>query len=50
VVAKIKMMPSKVRKLRNLFFRRESTAMRAASQKDALRRNDAALPTCVIYE
>src|ERR1700729_2868881 len=34
-----RMMPKRVRKLRSLFLRRESRAMRAASQKEALRRN-----------
>src|SRR6185312_8864701 len=34
-----RMMPSSVRKLRNLFLRSESSAMRVASQKDALNLN-----------
>jgi hypothetical protein len=34
-----RMMPSSVRKLRSLFLRRESSAMRVASQKDALSLN-----------
>src|SRR4051812_896165 len=37
VVARI--MPNNVKKLRSLFLRRESTAILAASQKDALGRN-----------
>ncbi len=36
LVARI--IPSRVRKLRSLLFRKESTAMRPASQKDALGR------------
>ena len=40
-----RMMPSSVRKLRSLFLRRESRAMRAASQKEALRRNWRVLST-----
>src|SRR6185312_13992249 len=35
-----RMMPSSVKKLRSLFLLKESTAMRAASQKEALGRND----------
>ena len=34
-----RMIPSRVRKLRSLFLRSESTAIRAASQKEALGRN-----------
>src|SRR5579862_9516266 len=34
-----RMMPSKVRKLRSLFLRNESSAIRVASQKEALGRN-----------
>ena len=34
-----RMIPSSVRKLRSLFLRSESSAMRVASQKEALRRN-----------
>src|ERR1700690_1854277 len=34
-----RMMPSRVRKLRSLFLRNESSAIRVASQKEALGRN-----------
>ena len=40
-----RMMPSRVRKLRSLFLRRESSAMRVASQKEALRRSFLELAT-----
>ena len=40
-----RMIPSKVRKLRSLLVRRESTAMRVASQNEALRRSFLELAT-----
>src|ERR1017187_10949041 len=45
-----RMMPRRVRKLRNLFLRKESRAMREASQKEALRRNLTDRDAMWIYE
>src|ERR1035437_448377 len=42
-----RMIPSNVRKLRSLFLRSESRAIRVASQKEALRRNWRALDTAI---
>src|SRR5271157_4632740 len=47
VVARI--IPSSVRKLRSLFLRKESTAMRPASQKEALGRNWDVRDAMIVY-
>ena len=45
-----RMIPTNVRTVRSLFFRRESSAMRLASQKDAVGRNFGAVATLDLYK